>query len=163
MQPGSATTNGGWQIFNAIFGWSKSSFSSFPPLTPKLLSPYMQMTNHTPSFFQILVDNTATLGTILSYVFYWILVAATLVYLKWKEGRTSFFGYKSAALQRRHALREARKANEVALQNTEQYQTDEKAYNGNQGSVEGERSSEGKSPVVTPVDERHVPALERHY
>ncbi|KAL0241843.1 hypothetical protein I308_106015 [Cryptococcus tetragattii IND107] len=128
-EPGSATTNGGWQIFNAIFGW----------------------------------NNTATLGTILSYVFYWILVAATLVYLKWKEGRTSFFGYKSAALQRRHALREARKANEVALQNTEQYQTDEKAYNGNQGSVEGERSSEGKSPVVTPVDERHVPALERHY
>lgn len=29
--------------------------------------------------------------------------------------------------------------------------------------MEGERSSEGKSPVVTPVDERHVPALERHY
>ncbi|KIR38829.1 high-affinity iron permease CaFTR1 [Cryptococcus deuterogattii 99/473] len=128
-EPGSATTNGGWQIFNAIFGW----------------------------------NNTATLGTILSYVFYWILVAATLVYLKWKEGRISFFGYQSAALQRRHALREARKANEVALQNTEQYQTDEKAYNGNQGSEEGERSSEGKSFVATPVDEKHVPALERHY
>lgn len=103
------------------------------------------------------------MGTILSYVFYWILVAATLVYLKWKEGRISFFGYQSAALQRRHALREARKANEVALQNTEQYQTDEKAYNGNQGSEEGERSSEGKSFIATPVDEKHVPALERHY
>nr|ODN96639.1 high-affinity iron permease CaFTR1 [Cryptococcus depauperatus CBS 7855] len=71
-EAGSPTTNGGWQIFNAILGW----------------------------------NNTATLGSILSYVFYWILVAATLVVLKWKEGRFVFFGYKSAALQRREARRE---------------------------------------------------------
>lgn len=29
IQTGSATTNGGWQIFNAIFGWSKFSLLPF--------------------------------------------------------------------------------------------------------------------------------------
>ncbi|WWC86615.1 uncharacterized protein L201_001492 [Kwoniella dendrophila CBS 6074] len=52
-ESGSPTTNGGWQIFNAIFGW----------------------------------NNTATIGTILGYVFYWILIMVTLVYLRWQEGR----------------------------------------------------------------------------
>lgn len=40
----SATTNGGWQIFNAILGW----------------------------------NNTATLGSILSYVLYWVAVCIAL-------------------------------------------------------------------------------------
>ncbi|WVQ82537.1 hypothetical protein IAT38_004666 [Cryptococcus sp. DSM 104549] len=71
-ETGSPTTNGGWQIFNAILGW----------------------------------NNTATLGSILSYVFYWLLVAFTLVYLKWKEGRFAVFGYESASRKRRAALRE---------------------------------------------------------
>ncbi|WWC59749.1 uncharacterized protein I303_102311 [Kwoniella dejecticola CBS 10117] len=55
-ETGSPTTNGGWQIFNAIFGW----------------------------------NNTATIGSILGYVFYWIVIMVTLIYLRWKEGRTTF-------------------------------------------------------------------------
>jgi len=42
----------------------------------------------------------------LSYVFYWLVVAVTLVYLKWKEGRSSCLGKRSkVALARdyRHA------------------------------------------------------------
>ncbi|WVQ98338.1 hypothetical protein IAU59_005461 [Kwoniella sp. CBS 9459] len=77
-ETGSPTTNGGWQIFNAIFGW----------------------------------NNTATLGSILSYVFYWLLIMVTLVYLRWQEGRFAFVypttsGWarkESAAMQRRKAL-----------------------------------------------------------
>jgi high-affinity iron transporter len=40
-------------------------------------------------------NNTATLGSVLIYVFYWLAVAATLIYLKWSEGRSSFCGLKS--------------------------------------------------------------------
>lgn len=36
-------------------------------------------------------------GTILSYVFYWIAVIVVLVYMKWSEGRTTIFGYESRA------------------------------------------------------------------
>ncbi|ORY28144.1 iron permease FTR1/Fip1/EfeU [Naematelia encephala] len=66
-ETGSPTTNGGWQIFNAILGW----------------------------------NNTATLGSVLSYVFYWLLIIVTLLYLKWQEGRMTFFGFKSSAHRRR--------------------------------------------------------------
>ncbi|KAK4058262.1 high-affinity iron permease [Microbotryomycetes sp. JL221] len=45
--------------------------------------------------------NNATVGTILSYVFYWIAVIVALVYMKWSEGRTSFFGIHSKAGHRR--------------------------------------------------------------
>jgi len=41
--------------------------------------------------------NNATLGTVLSYVFYWLAVMVVLVYTKYKEGRTKVFGYESAA------------------------------------------------------------------
>lgn len=96
-------------------------------------------------------------------MFYWILVIATLVYLKWKEGRFSFLGYKSAALQRRHAFREEKKAKEAArLQEGEECQTGARAGDGTQRNVEGGSSDEGKSPVLTPVDEKKIAALERH-
>lgn len=76
-EAGSMTTNGGWQIFNALFGW----------------------------------NNTATLGSILSYVFYWLLVIVTLVYYKWAEGRVTCGGRaKSAAAKRLDARREERLA-----------------------------------------------------
>ncbi|KIJ51821.1 hypothetical protein M422DRAFT_98998, partial [Sphaerobolus stellatus SS14] len=39
--------------------------------------------------------NSATVGTILSYVGYWLAVIVSLFYLKWKEGRTTFFGIES--------------------------------------------------------------------
>ncbi|KAM0788269.1 hypothetical protein ACM66B_001418 [Microbotryomycetes sp. NB124-2] len=51
--------------------------------------------------------NNATIGTILSYVFYWLAVIVALVYMKWSEGRTSVFGFHSAAGKRRLARRAA--------------------------------------------------------
>ncbi|GAA6001997.1 hypothetical protein JCM10207_003030 [Rhodosporidiobolus poonsookiae] len=49
--------------------------------------------------------NNANLGTVLSYVFYWIAVIFTLIGMKWKEGRCTLFGLKSAAWHRREARR----------------------------------------------------------
>ncbi|OCH87145.1 iron permease FTR1 [Obba rivulosa] len=45
--------------------------------------------------------NSATLGSVLSYVFYWVAVVFVLIYLKFKEGRTKLLGYESAAGTRR--------------------------------------------------------------
>jgi len=56
--------------------------------------------------------NSASLGSVLGYVFYWLTAIVLLVYLKWKEGRTKIFGKESAAGR---ALREKRKA---AIPNT---------------------------------------------
>ncbi|KAH9958045.1 Ftr1 protein [Russula dissimulans] len=50
--------------------------------------------------------NSATLGTVLSYVFYWLAVIVTLVVLKWREGRVRVFGFESAAGEERR-LRKA--------------------------------------------------------
>jgi high-affinity iron transporter len=36
-------------------------------------------------------------GSVLSYVFYWLAVIVTLVILKWREGRLRVFGFESAA------------------------------------------------------------------
>jgi len=41
--------------------------------------------------------NSATYGTVLSYVFYWLAVMVVLVYTKYKEGRTKILGCESAA------------------------------------------------------------------
>lgn len=46
-------------------------------------------------------NNDANLGSILSYVFYWIAVMGGLYYNKWSEGRCTFFGRGSAAYNRR--------------------------------------------------------------
>ncbi|KAL8286872.1 hypothetical protein RQP46_003878 [Phenoliferia psychrophenolica] len=54
--------------------------------------------------------NNGTYGTILSYVAYWVFVMGALVYMKWSEGRTTFFGYESAAAKRRTARLEAKAA-----------------------------------------------------
>jgi len=62
----------GWNIFNAIFGWT----------------------------------NSATIGSVLSYVFYWVAVIVALVYLKYKEGRTRLLGYESAAGRERRLRRD---------------------------------------------------------
>ncbi|KAI0032123.1 iron permease FTR1 [Vararia minispora EC-137] len=50
--------------------------------------------------------NSATLGSVLSYVFYWVAVIVVLVYLKFKEGRTKLFGFESAAGKERRIRRE---------------------------------------------------------
>ncbi|KDR68424.1 hypothetical protein GALMADRAFT_257144 [Galerina marginata CBS 339.88] len=52
--------------------------------------------------------NSATLGTVLSYVFYWIAVIVVLVYVKFKEGRTTLMGHESAAGVRRRRVREVK-------------------------------------------------------
>ena len=43
----------------------------------------------------------------LSYVFYWLAAIATLVFLKWREGRVRLFGFESAAGKARRLRREA--------------------------------------------------------
>ncbi|SJL09917.1 related to high-affinity iron transporter FtrA [Armillaria ostoyae] len=53
-------------------------------------------------------SNNGSLGTVLSYVFYWIAVIVSLVYLKWKEGRVKVLGIESAAGSRRRMRRDAK-------------------------------------------------------
>lgn len=45
--------------------------------------------------------NSATIGTVLAYMFYWLAAIVCLIYLKFKEGRTKVFGRESAAGVRR--------------------------------------------------------------
>ncbi|KAG5638014.1 hypothetical protein H0H81_002282 [Sphagnurus paluster] len=68
--------------------------------------------------------NNATLGSVLSYVFYWLAVIVALVHLKFKEGRTKLLGRQSAAGVRRKNARlikeeEARERAEAAAQEEE--------------------------------------------
>jgi len=60
--------------------------------------------------------NSATQGSVLSYVFYWLAVIVTLIYMKYKEGRTTLVGRESAAGVRR---REARDRNQLAIDSQE--------------------------------------------
>ncbi|KAM6492601.1 iron permease FTR1 [Amanita muscaria] len=50
--------------------------------------------------------SSATYGSILSYVFYWVVVMVTLIYLKFKEGRTTLLGKESKAGIRRRQVKE---------------------------------------------------------
>ncbi|KAF5360240.1 hypothetical protein D9757_011876 [Collybiopsis confluens] len=50
--------------------------------------------------------NSATLGSILSYVAYWVAVIVVLISMKFKEGRTTLFGYESTAGRARRVRRE---------------------------------------------------------
>ncbi|OCB87154.1 iron permease FTR1 [Sanghuangporus baumii] len=49
--------------------------------------------------------NTATIGTVLAYVFYWIAVIALVVYMKFAEGRIKLLGYEGGAYRRRRAAK----------------------------------------------------------
>ncbi|KAG1862534.1 iron permease FTR1/Fip1/EfeU [Suillus subalutaceus] len=51
-------------------------------------------------------ENTATQGSVLSYVFYWLLVVVVLVRMKFKEGRTKLLWLESAAGTRRRLASE---------------------------------------------------------
>ncbi|KIK95513.1 hypothetical protein PAXRUDRAFT_826928 [Paxillus rubicundulus Ve08.2h10] len=51
-------------------------------------------------------QNSATLGSVLSYVFYWLTVIVVLVYLKFKEGRKKHLGLESANGNSRYQMRE---------------------------------------------------------
>ncbi|KAI0674585.1 iron permease FTR1 [Trametes maxima] len=54
--------------------------------------------------------NSATIGSVLSYIFYWLAVVATLIMLKFQEGRTKVFGKESAQGRKRRERKEAREA-----------------------------------------------------
>ncbi|KAH9941127.1 iron permease FTR1 [Epithele typhae] len=54
--------------------------------------------------------NSATVGSVLAYVFYWLAVIAALVYMKFSEGRTKLFGRESALGRQRRERREATEA-----------------------------------------------------
>uniref|UniRef100_A0A8H8CFZ3 Ftr1 protein n=1 Tax=Psilocybe cubensis TaxID=181762 RepID=A0A8H8CFZ3_PSICU len=66
--------------------------------------------------------NNATLGTVLSYVFYWLAVIVALIYIKFKEGRTTLMGQESAAGVRRRRAREIKEieANEKATESPQE-------------------------------------------
>lgn len=63
------SSNQGWSIFAAIFGWSNNGSCTFT----------------IGNLRGLIADVIALVGTILSYVFYWIAVMAVLVYMKFNE------------------------------------------------------------------------------
>ncbi|THH08994.1 hypothetical protein EW146_g8815 [Bondarzewia mesenterica] len=71
--PMNNSDNGGWDIFNVLFGWT----------------------------------NSATIGSVLSYVFYWIAVIGVLVFLKFREGRFRVGKWESDVGKQRRERREA--------------------------------------------------------
>ncbi|KAK0482374.1 Ftr1 protein [Armillaria novae-zelandiae] len=75
-------------------------------------NPEDNLANNGWSVFNALFGwtNSATLGTVLSYVFYWLAVIVTLLFLKVKEGRSKFLGYESATGVRRRIRREEKLA-----------------------------------------------------
>lgn len=76
----------------------------------------------------------------MQYCFYWIACIFTLVYMKWSEGRTTLFGFKSAAYHRR----EARRARAEASSNGD--------YETKTPSLEDGESNK-KDEVETPFEE----------
>ncbi|EJU01308.1 iron permease FTR1 [Dacryopinax primogenitus] len=75
---------------------------SYPPDSVWHLTygnPFNTQTGGGWSIFNAILgwNNTATLGAVLAYVFFWVFVICTLTFLKWKEGRTHLFGWKSKA------------------------------------------------------------------
>ena len=72
----------GWLIFDAITGWTNSATRK--PFFPVSLLCYSLCQFH-------------AVGTVLSYVFYWLAAIVTLVVFKWREGRVRVFGFESAA------------------------------------------------------------------
>jgi high-affinity iron transporter len=63
-----------------------------------------------------LKDNSASIGTILGYVFYWIFLMGVLLYLKWKEGRLVVCGTGSAAYRRRMTERSLQSSHPVGFE-----------------------------------------------
>lgn len=71
-------------------------------------SPEAKTSGYGWSIFNAILgwNNNASIGTILSYVFYWLSVIAALVYMKWSEGRVALFGHHSQAGKRRQERRQ---------------------------------------------------------
>ncbi|KIY47457.1 iron permease FTR1 [Fistulina hepatica ATCC 64428] len=83
----------GWEIFNALFGWT----------------------------------NSATIGSVVSYVVYWLAAMFILACMKYKEGRTRIFGHESAAGRQ---LRISREKKTVAPTASDTKVADEKVASG---------------------------------
>lgn len=102
-------------------------------------------------------DNNASVGTILAYVFYWLLIIATLLYLKWSEGRLVFFGKGSKAHQRR-----AQRERAAAIANEQAAEKAEKRVPRSAGSQAGSESESGtQSPVSTGAGPELSPSEEK--
>ncbi|BGP23525.1 high-affinity iron transporter [Rhodotorula toruloides] len=108
-------------------------------------NPENQLAGQGWSIFNALLgwQNTATLGSVLSYVFYWILIIVSLIYLKWSEGRTSFFGIHSAAGKRRLVRRREAMRDEETV-GTESGET---KADGGVSSV-GEKIDDGEGEII---------------
>ncbi|KAJ3749606.1 Ftr1 protein [Lentinula detonsa] len=70
--------------------------------------------------------NSATLGSILSYVFYWIAVIVTLIIMKYQEGRTTLFGRESSLGRARRIRREKSASQSNPIDASSGSSTDEK-------------------------------------
>jgi hypothetical protein len=93
--------------YELTFLFFSSFFLSLPPhLSVNYGNPEITTGNGGWMIFNAILgwNNTATYATVLSYVFYWIAIFCSLVYLKWKEGRTAPLGFKSQALKDRGEL-----------------------------------------------------------
>ena len=76
-------------------------------------------------------NNTATIGSILAYVFYWLFIIVTLIYLKWKEGRVTFCGLSSKVYKDRNEQR-------VVHDRTECNEPDTPGWEGKKGYADEE-------------------------
>lgn len=81
----------GWLLFGALLGWTNSATRR--PFFAAMV----------PGFTHVIF----TVGTVLSYVFYWIAAIITLAVLKWREGRVSVFGFESTAGKEKRARQAA--------------------------------------------------------
>ncbi|GAA5960997.1 hypothetical protein JCM3765_006496 [Sporobolomyces pararoseus] len=92
-------------------------------------SPENQLSSQGWSIFNAILgwQNTATLGSVLSYCFYWIAFIFALVRMKWIEGRTSIFGIESAAGKRRLVKKKQEEASVETLQGDEDEKLSSKA------------------------------------
>ena len=83
-------------------------FDAFPFDSLNCCSPEAVNSDYGWSIFNAILgwNNNASIGTILSYVFYWLSVIAALIYMKWSEGRVSLFGKHSQAGKRRQERRQ---------------------------------------------------------
>lgn len=106
--------------------------------------------------------STATYGTILSYVFYWLVIAVTLMYLKFKEGRMALFGRKSKVAKER----EARKAERASLGEEGEGNKAEKVVSregsGSGSSDEGHATHHAGEKTTVPATEGEIVPGSQH-
>lgn len=93
-------------------------------------------------------------GTVLSYIFYWLSVVAALVYMKWEEGRISLFGRRSRAWHRRQAQQNAILHSRLAEQQKGEAGKDER--HSPSSSISSERLDKAKGQNGVQSSDRKV-------